>query len=100
MKEMAIKPSQQPLSTAESQGTAGKGREDASFSRFLKESINQVNQLQQEASRSAESLATGNGENIHETMIALEKAELSFKLMMQVRNKIVKAYEEVMRMQV
>ena len=42
----------------------------------------------------------GGTKNIHETMIAIEKAEISFKLMLQVRNKILEAYQEVMRMQV
>jgi flagellar hook-basal body complex protein FliE len=42
---------------------------------------------------------TGQTANLHETMIALEKADVSFQLMLQVRNKIVGAYEEIMRMQ-
>jgi flagellar hook-basal body complex protein FliE len=72
----------------------------SSFKDLLKDSIRQVDDLQKEAGESAASLAAGETENIHETMIALEKAELSFRLMMQVRNKIVKAYEEIIRMQV
>lgn len=100
MKEMSVTPGVQAFSAKEIQGPEAKSQGESSFVRFLEESIDQVNGLQKEASLSAESLATGNGENIHETMIALEKAELSFKMMMQVRNKIIKAYEEVMRMQV
>ncbi len=100
MKEMSVTPELQALSTKQTQGPEAKSRGDSAFAQFLEESIDQVNELQKEASLSAESLAAGNGENIHETMIALEKAELSFKMMMQVRNKIIKAYEEVMRMQV
>jgi flagellar hook-basal body complex protein FliE len=45
-------------------------------------------------------LATGKSNNIHETMIAAEKADLSLRLMVQVRNKIIEAYQEVMKMQV
>ncbi len=71
-----------------------------SFKDLLKESIKEVDQVQKAAGKAVESLAVGKTENIHETMIALEKAEISFKMMMEVRNKIVKAYEEVMRMQV
>ena len=66
----------------------------------LKTALNEVNQLQQEAEQSIQHLAAGDGKDIHQTMIAIEKAEISFQLMMQVRNKIIAAYEEVMRMQV
>ncbi len=87
---------------------AGQGMENkplektsnTSFKDLLKESIKEVDQVQKAAGKAVESLAVGKAENIHETMIALEKAEISFKMMMEVRNKIVKAYEEVMRMQV
>jgi flagellar hook-basal body complex protein FliE len=44
-------------------------------------------------------LLTGQSTNLHETMIALQKADVSFQLMLQVRNKIVGAYEEIRRMQ-
>ncbi|MDX1762859.1 MAG: flagellar hook-basal body complex protein FliE [bacterium] len=100
MKEIAVTPGLPSVSATEKQALESKSRAEGSFARFLEESIEQVNGLQKEATLSVEALATGTGENIHETMIALEKAELSFKMMMQVRNKIIKAYEEVMRMQV
>ena len=45
-------------------------------------------------------LSTGRSSNLHEAMIAIQKAEISFKMMMQVRNKIISAYQEVMRMSV
>ncbi len=67
------------------------------FARVLKEAIKEVNQLQLEADRAVHDLALGKAD-LHTTMIALEKAEISFRLMMQIRNKIIKAYEEVMRM--
>ena len=73
---------------------------DKSFGAILKGTINQVNQVQQEADQAIQELAAGNEKDIHQTMIALEKAEVSFQLMMQVRNKIISAYEEIMRMQV
>ena len=59
-----------------------------------------MNKLQKEAEKAASDLAVGEKKNIHETMIALEKADISFKLMMKVRDKIVKAYEEIMKMPV
>ena len=71
-----------------------------SFSEMLKNSIGEVKSLQEEADLAVKDLAAGKRKDIHETMIALEKAEVSFQLMMQVRNKIIGAYEEIMRMQV
>jgi flagellar hook-basal body complex protein FliE len=72
----------------------------ASFGTVLKDSLAQVNQLQTEADTAIQSLATGGTATLHDTMLAVQKAELSFRLMMQVRNKIVEAYQEVLRMQV
>lgn len=73
---------------------------DISFGEILKTSMSEVNQLQKDADQAIQELAAGNEKDIHQTMIALEKAEISFQFMMQVRNKIIAAYQEVMRMQV
>ncbi|MBI5643095.1 MAG: flagellar hook-basal body complex protein FliE [Deltaproteobacteria bacterium] len=70
------------------------------FSTVLKDSIEKVNKLQTEADQAIQGLAKGDVNNIHETMIAIEKANLSFNMMVQVRNKLVAAYEEIMRTQV
>lgn len=70
------------------------------FKESLKESMNQVNGLQEDAHSAMNDLAIGKSNNLHETMIAIQKAEMSFKMMMQVKNKIIGAYQEVMRMQV
>lgn len=71
-----------------------------SFADVLKSSIEKVNGLQNEADQATQDLLVGKDTNIHQVMIAMEKADLSFQMMMQVRNKIVNAYEEMMRMQV
>lgn len=71
-----------------------------SFAQVLGESISEVNRLQQKADASITALASGGKTSLHETMIAMEEASVAFKLMMQVRNKIVEAYQEVMRIQV
>ncbi|MFQ5455227.1 MAG: flagellar hook-basal body complex protein FliE [Nitrospirota bacterium] len=73
---------------------------EKSFFDTLKESIKKVNDLHIEADESVKDLVLNNKQDIHQTMIALEKADISFQLMMQVRNKIITAYEEIMRMQV
>jgi flagellar hook-basal body complex protein FliE len=70
------------------------------FKESLEESMQKVNELQENAHSAMDDLAIGKSNNLHETMIAIQKAELSFKMMMQVKNKIVSAYQEVMRMQV
>jgi flagellar hook-basal body complex protein FliE len=74
--------------------------EGPNFGKFLQESISQVQTLQKDADKAIESLATGGAATLHDTMLALQKADLSFRLMMQVRNKIVDAYHEVLRMSV
>lgn len=70
------------------------------FGNLLQQAIDQVNQTQQEAESAAQDFAVGESQSIHDTMIRLEKADLSLRLLMQVRNKVVEAYQEVMRMQI
>ncbi len=66
----------------------------------LKESIEKVNQIQGVASDSVTDLVIGKDQELHQTMIAVEKADISFQLMMKVRNKILAAYEDISRMQI
>lgn len=70
-----------------------------SFKDVLGNFINEVNTLQHKAGESIENLATGKIEDIHEVMIAMSKAEVSFKFMIETRNKLLETYKEVMRMQ-
>ena len=72
----------------------------ASFEATLSNAIGKVNELQKDADVKAEQLATGKTDNIADVMIATEKADIALKLMMQVRNKIIDAYQEIMKMQV
>jgi flagellar hook-basal body complex protein FliE len=71
-----------------------------SFTEILKDSIQKVNELQLEADKAIAELATGQNRDIARTMIAVEKANIAFQMMTQIRNKIVEAYQEIMRMQV
>jgi flagellar hook-basal body complex protein FliE len=97
MKEMKIHSSYPPIEKRSGQvQEVAKG--EKTFGQVLKESIDEVNRLQGVANKAIEDLTAGRTKNIHETMIALEKAEISFKLMLRVRNKILEAYNEVMRM--
>jgi flagellar hook-basal body complex protein FliE len=56
--------------------------------------------MQKDSDKKMEDLATGKNHNIAEVMISAEKADISLKLMVQVRNKIIEAYQEIMKMQV
>lgn len=87
-----------PLGSISSNPTAA-GSKDT-FGSLLKESISKVNGLQNDADKAMQGLAKGEVKNIHDTMIAIEKANLSFNLMVQVRNKLLSAYEEIMKTQV
>ena len=80
---------------AESPAHSGK-----TFTEMLKDSMDQVNTQQFQADEAIKELVGGRSKNIHETMLTIERADTSLKLMMQVRNKILDAYKEVMRMPV
>lgn len=71
-----------------------------SFGEFLTDSLSKVNELQQDANIAMEKLASGESDNLHETLLAVEKAEISFKMMNQVRSKVLDAYRDIMKMQI
>lgn len=71
-----------------------------SFSTFLKDSIENVNILEKKEKEYDLKIATGELENIHEAMIASQKADIALQLTMQIRNKVLDAYKEIMRMQI
>jgi flagellar hook-basal body complex protein FliE len=68
------------------------------FGKILTDSLKQVNRLQVEADSSINDLATGKQSDIHRTMIAMEKASISFEMLLQIRNKVISAYDKIMRM--
>lgn len=72
----------------------------ASFADTLGTAVQQVNQMQKTADKAMTDLATGKTDNVADVMIQTEQADIAIKLMMQVRNKIIDAYQEVMKMQV
>lgn len=71
-----------------------------SFADTLNEAINNVNQLSLDADKKAQELATGKTDDIAGVMVATEKADIALRAMVQVRNKIIDAYQEIMKMQV
>lgn len=85
--------------------TAGSGSAETAggvdFSKVLQSTLEQVNQAQQSAKTMAEDFATGESNvNLQDVMVNLQKANLSFQQMVQVRNKLVTAYNDIMNMQV
>jgi flagellar hook-basal body complex protein FliE len=71
----------------------------APFSDLLTDSIGEVNSLQDQAATAVKGLMTGSGVDVHQAMIATEKASMAFEMALAVRNKAVQAYQQVMSMQ-
>ena len=72
----------------------------ASFASMLQQGLAQVNALQSAADEAIWRLAAGQADNLHEVMIAVERASIALELTIAIRNKLVEAYQEIMRMQV
>ena len=85
--------------TGATQTTGGTGVFE-SFSSLLTQALQDVNQVHLVADADAAKLAAGEDVDIHQVMIGMEKANVAFGLTLQVRNKLVEAYQEIMRMQV
>jgi flagellar hook-basal body complex protein FliE len=75
-------------------------RESDSFKNYLLDSIRQVNDMQQQADSAVEKLSAGEDISPVEVLTAVQKADLAFKLMLQVRNKLVQAYQDIEAMRV
>lgn len=76
------------------------GGPDVTFGAMLENSLEKVNIAQHQSDDAIKELVAGRSKNIHETMLTIERADASLKMAMQVRNKILEAYREIMRMQV
>lgn len=75
-------------------------RGDVSFKKILTDLIDKVNQLQKDADESIQKLVTGQIDSVHQVMIAVEEANIAFRLMMEIRNKLIEAYQQIIRMQI
>lgn len=89
-----------PVSSSVSGNVSESVKAEKTFSQFLSEALNDVNTLQQSADKASVDLAAGKLQDVSQAVIAAEKASIALQLTMQVRNKVVDAYQEVMRMQV
>ncbi len=77
----------------------GQAEKTSSFGDFLKEAVNQVNEVQSQSDAQIRNFMAGKSTDIHSIMLAVNKADVSFQMMLQVRNRLVQAYQEIMRMQ-
>ncbi|KIQ95261.1 Flagellar hook-basal body complex protein FliE [Anoxybacillus thermarum] len=91
---------QRTLPSAVQQQAIKPAEAQRAFSQFLKEAINEVNKQQIESDLLTTKLAKGENVDLHNVMIASQKASVSLQLAIEVRNKVIEAYQEVMRMQV
>lgn len=82
------------------QAAGGQQPEGPNFKDVLMQNIEEVNRLQQDAELAIEDLATGRRDDVANVMIAKQKADLAFKMLLQVRNKMMDAYEEVKHLRV
>ncbi len=81
-------------------GQIDKTEDGQNFKDLLMKSINEVNRLQSEADQATVNLATGETDNVSEVFTAVKKSELAFQTLMQIRNKLMEAYDEIKQMRV
>jgi flagellar hook-basal body complex protein FliE len=79
--------------------TTGQGAAPTPFSNLLTDAVGEVSQLENQARVAVTGLMTGSGVDVHQAMIATEKASMTFELALAVRNKAVQAYQQVIGMQ-
>ncbi|EAT15802.1 flagellar hook-basal body complex protein FliE [Desulfuromonas acetoxidans] len=70
------------------------------FADMLTEAIDQTNKAQLDADSAVTDLVTGKADNLHEVMLSMEEADVSMRMLVQIRNKVVDAYKEIIQMQV
>jgi flagellar hook-basal body complex protein FliE len=88
-----------PISMPEITGSAAQAGQPGEFQKVLAGTINHLETLNHSAADSVQRFLSGENEELHTTILETQKAELAFELGLQVRNKVVDAYQEIMRMQ-
>jgi len=78
---------------------AGAASSSGGFQDVFASAVGQVESMGQDASKSVEQFLSGEGQDLHTAVLATQRAELAFEMFQQVRNKVVSAYQEIMRMQ-
>jgi flagellar hook-basal body complex protein FliE len=88
------------LNTTQTSKVDANANTKTDFSDVLKKSIDELNQTQKNAEKAMNEIATGEVKNLHQAAIAIDKAEINMKLMLEIRNKAISAYKEILRTQV
>ncbi|HVN05703.1 MAG TPA: flagellar hook-basal body complex protein FliE [Bryobacteraceae bacterium] len=89
-----------PISMPDLPAAAGSADRSGAFGKILSGSIDKLESLNREATDAAQKFITGENQELHNVVLATQKATLAFDLGLQVRNKVVDAYQEVMKMQI
>ncbi|MGP8243223.1 MAG: flagellar hook-basal body complex protein FliE [Bryobacteraceae bacterium] len=89
-----------PIALPHAVASTAAAAQSGDFQNVLSSAIGSIESLQNSASDSVQKFLTGQNEELHTTVLATQKAELAFELGLQVRNKVVDAYQEIMKMQV
>src|SRR5262245_29528455 len=92
---LPLPPPPTALAPPQSPGAAPGGTPGQPFQNILLEALDQVNSMQHQADQAVHQLVTGGDANPAEVLTTLQKADMSFKLMLQIRNKLVQAYQEI-----
>ncbi|MDL2274885.1 flagellar hook-basal body complex protein FliE [Desulfosarcina sp. OttesenSCG-928-G10] len=102
MSDLSVSPIQSLMPKFELLGNTATTAASSStpFSAYVKEAFKETNQKMLDADQAIEDLVTGRNPDIHGTMIAMQKAEISFELILQIRNKLISAYDEINRMSI
>lgn len=90
----------QPLSLPNNSLNKKTTLEQGSFSEFLETNLHKVSELQRDADRLVNKMIIGDNVDLHQVMIATEKAEIAMQLTLQIRNKLVEAYQELSKIQI
>ena len=100
IEKLALRPVQAAQELLKPDMAAAKTENEKSFGAVLADALQNVNSLVKDSEQKSVDMAQGRIEDVSQVMIATEKASLGLQMTMQVRNKVVEAYQEVMRMQV
>lgn len=96
----AIQPGKVGPSTQPTTGAPARTADGRSFQEVMLDSLNEVNRLQQEAADGVQALLTGQSDNVAEVFSAVRKADVAFSMLMEMRNKLVDAYQELQQMRI
>ncbi len=97
---ISLRPIADPTEGKGARRTLGMEGDGRSFADMIQNAINDVDTSQKTADKQVDDIISGKSENIHEAMISMQKASLSFQLMLEVRNKAIETYQELSRMQI